>query len=102
MMPQRRMLTAFAFCALFTAGLAAGTAQAGDEEPKPCSAKDFKYAKVKAACEKGGQKEAKKLMKAAVKKMKADGKDVNCKSCHNDLKKYDLKDNANADLKGYL
>lgn len=99
---QRRLLTAFAFCAIFAAGLGAGTAQAGDDEVKPCTAKKFEFAKVEAACKKGGVKEAKKIMKVAVKKMKADGKDVNCKSCHNDLKKYDLKDNANADLKGYL
>ena len=44
----------------------------------------------------------KPLMKAALKKAKADGKDWKCKHCHNDLKKYDLTDDAVKDLKPYI
>ncbi len=68
------------------AGLGAGFAQAGDV--KPCVATTFKIAKVKAACESGGQAAAKKLMKTATDKAKAAGEDMNCKTCHSDLKTY--------------
>jgi hypothetical protein len=99
---KHRVLTAFAFTTVIAAAgiWVGGSAQADDA--KPCVGKKFDFPKVKAACEKGGQAEAKKIMKAAVKKMKADGKDVNCKSCHTELKQYKNKDNAVKDLKGYL
>ena len=41
-------------------------------------------------------------MKGAVKKAKADGKDVKCTSCHEDMKNFKLKDNAVNDLKPYI
>jgi hypothetical protein len=99
---KHRVLTAFAFTTVIAAAgiWVGGSAQADDA--KPCVNTKFKFPKVKEACDSGGQKAAKALMKKAVKKMKADGKDVNCKSCHTELKTYKNKDNANKDLKGYL
>lgn len=67
-----------------------------------CTAKKFNYPAVEKACKAGGRKEVKKLMKEAIKKAKADGKKWKCKSCHNDLKKYDLTDDAVKDLKPYI
>jgi hypothetical protein len=99
-MQHRRTLTAAAFAAIFVATAWGTSARA--EDPKPCVNTTFKFAKVKKACESGGQPAVKTLMKATVKKMKADGKDVNCKSCHTELKQYENKPNAEADLKGYL
>lgn len=101
-----RSLTAFAFttmAAVFAAGLLVGTAHADEPTaPKPCAATSFKFKPVEAACKKGGQAEAKTLMKNVVKKMKGDGKDVNCKSCHTSLDSYALTSNAEADLKPYI
>jgi hypothetical protein len=67
-----------------------------------CTAKKFNYPAVEKACKDGGRKAAKKLMKDTLKKAKADGKDWKCKSCHKDLKAYDLTDNAVKDLKPYI
>lgn len=60
------------------------SADAGDA----CARKAFKTDLVKKACEKGGQAEAKKAMKAFLKqakKQKIAGV-KNCKSCHSALK----------------
>lgn len=73
---------------LLLGGLLSPAASA--EDPAPCSAKSFKIAKVKAACEDGGQPAAKNLMKAAVKKAKEAGESMTCKSCHSELKTYAL------------
>jgi hypothetical protein len=59
-----------------------------DDAPKACVHKDFKTELVKQACEKGGQAEAKKVMKTFMqqKKMK------NCNVCHEKLMpNYELK-----------
>jgi cytochrome c553 len=54
----------------------------------PCVTKDFKTEMVKAACEKGGQKEAKEVMKAWNKEKKI----KSCNQCHEKLApKYELK-----------
>jgi chorismate synthase len=74
------------------------TAQADDA----CTTKAFKFKQVEQACKSGGRAAAKDLMKAAVKKAKASGEDINCKSCHQDLKTYELKDNAAKDLKRWI
>jgi len=76
-------------------------AHAGDGDGA-CAATKFNFPAVEKACKEGGRKAAKDLMKAAVKKAKADGKDVKCTSCHQDMKGYKLKDNAVADLKPYI
>lgn len=58
------------------------------EAPAPCVAKEFKTEMVKAACEKGGQKEAKDVMK----KWNKEKKIKSCNDCHKTLApKYDLK-----------
>ena len=41
-------------------------------------------------------------MKGAVKKAKAAGTDLQCLSCHEDVKDFHLKSNAVADLKKWL
>ena len=62
------------------------TPQAAD--PKPCVTKDFKTEMVKAACTKGGQDEAKKVMKDWNKEKKI----KSCNQCHEKLApKYELK-----------
>ena len=54
----------------------------------PCVTKDFKTELVKAACEKGGQKEAKDVMKVWNKEKKI----KSCNQCHEKLApKYELK-----------
>ncbi len=77
---------------------APAVAHAGDD----CTATKFHYPAVQSACKSGGRKAAKDLMKTSVKKMKADGKDVKCTSCHEDAKEFKLKDNAVKDLKPYI
>src|SRR5690606_30967791 len=57
-------------------------ARAGDA----CVRKDFKTAMVKDACAKGGQGEAKKVMKKFLSQAKAKSAEVkDCKSCHTTL-----------------
>ncbi len=97
-----RPLTALAFAGVFGLGLAVSSvAVAGDGED-PCTAKKFKYDKVEKACKDGGRDAAKKLMKDVVKKAKAAGEDVNCKTCHKSLKTFDLTDDAEKKLGKWL
>ncbi len=64
------------------------TASAGDVA---CKAKEFKTELVKAACEKGGQKEAKAVMKTFMKEKKI----KTCNACHSKLApSYDMKKDA--------
>jgi hypothetical protein len=79
--------------------LAPGVARAGDEA---CTTKKFNYPAVEKACKDGGRKAVKEVMKGAVKKAKAAGKDVKCTSCHEDTKDFKLKDNAVKDLKPFI
>jgi len=66
-------------------------AQAGDD----CHRTEFKTKLVKAACKKGGQAEAKKVMKAFLKDAKKQNSKLNCQSCHAKLSpSYDLKSDA--------
>lgn len=89
------------FTAVFAVALGSGrSAQAEGETP--CTAKSFKNGKVEAACRAGGRTEAKKLMKTVVKKAKAAGESMNCKSCHSSLKDFALTPNAVADLEKWL
>src|SRR5688572_19900156 len=58
------------------------------QSPTPCVTTDFKTEMVKAACAKGGQKEAKEVMKAWNKEKKI----KSCNQCHAKLApKYELK-----------
>jgi cytochrome c len=79
---------------------AAGPARAG--ESAACKNAKSEVAEVAAACKRGGQKAAKKIMSRVVKEQKAAGNKINCKSCHGDLKTFATKANAVADLKRYL
>jgi len=92
-------LCIFAFAGALT-GLVASPAQADDDA---CTAQSFKIKQVKDACRKGGRTAVKAMMKDAVKKAKANGEKVNCKSCHTELKPtFGLTDNAVDDLKRLL
>lgn len=102
MIPGRLPLR-FVLASALTLGAALGAfssspAQAGDE----CQTKKFKYPAVAAACKSGGRAAAKDLMKGAVKKAKAAGKDIKCTSCHEDAKDFVLKSNAVDDLKPWI
>lgn len=85
---MRHFVVVTVFGGLLVGGLLSSTASA--EDPKPCVAKKFKISKVEAACKDGGQAAAKKLMQKAVKKAKAEGEKMNCKTCHDNLKTYSL------------
>jgi hypothetical protein len=62
-----------------------------DDAASPCFRTDFKTELVKQACAKGGQKEAKEVMKKFIK----DNKIKSCNQCHVKLApKYELKDDA--------
>ena len=100
----RRFSLALAFGAVAAFGVYLGTATSAVAEPaapaiKPCTAKKFDFKEVEQACKKGGQKEAKTYMKSVVKKAKAAGEEVTCKSCHKSTKTFELKPNAVADFK---
>ena len=87
------------------AGLVAPSPARATQDPPavtPCEAKSFKFDKVKAACTEGGRSAAKKLMKGVVKKAKAAGEDVNCKSCHTSLKTFALTKDAHTQLDKWL
>ena len=100
---SRSLPTAALLAAIFAAfALGVGVpsvARAGDDA---CTTKKFHYPAVEKACKDGGRKAAKELMKGAVKKAKAAGKDVKCTSCHEDTKEFKLKDNAVDDLKPFI
>ncbi|MBI3551933.1 MAG: hypothetical protein HY077_05390 [Elusimicrobia bacterium] len=65
-------------------GLASVSSWAAEE---PCQQKEFKTKLVKDACTKGGQKEAKAVMK----KFMQDAKLLSCNACHTKLApKYEL------------
>lgn len=86
---------------LFVLGSAAvpSSADAGSSD---CTTKKFKFKQVKAACEQGGRKAAKKLMKGVVKKSRKAGDEKTCLDCHKSLKTFERTKNAEADLKKYL
>jgi hypothetical protein len=99
-----RAITASVLFASFAlVGTIAGTAQAQPEPaPKPCTTKKFEFSEVEKACSEGGQPAAKAMMKKAVKKAKATGEAMNCKSCHKDTKKFELKEGAADELRKWL
>ena len=97
---QPRISTMLVLGAMFVAGLSLSSASA--DGPKPCINANSEFAAVKAACAKGGQDEAKKMMKSIVDKQKAAGNEIKCNGCHENLKDYKIKANGKADLKKYL
>lgn len=103
MQHRRFHSVAFAFATLFAAGLGMGVTTANAGAGAPCVAKSFKIKKVEEACKSGGQDAVKTMMKAAVKKAKAAGNDVDCKTCHDDLKTYAVKAGSKAsDIEKWL
>ena len=75
--------------ALAIATIAPSTADA--DGPAACVHTDFKTEMVKQACTKGGQKEAKDVMKTFMKEKKV----KSCNQCHSKLApKYELKPDA--------
>lgn len=83
---------AAASAAILSLAAAPQEASAGDA----CVRKEFKTAMVKDACTKGGQAEAKKVMKKFLSTAKAKNPEVkDCKSCHTTLSPdYKLTPNA--------
>lgn len=93
--------------ALLGATFGSGFAHAGapaepTPQPVPCQAKVIHTKAVRKACDDGGQKAVKKLMKDLVKKSKAAGKPVKCKECHEDMKKFTYDDDGLAQLRTML
>ena len=95
-MSQKRSLTGFLVASL---GLAAGLAVfSAPVSAADCSA-SVKDAAVKAHCSKGGQSAVKKAMKEAVDAAnaageKADGKKLECKTCHENSTDFKLNSNG--------
>jgi type IV secretory pathway VirB10-like protein len=84
---------------------ATANASPATEGPAPddaCQTKNFHYTQVASACKSGGRKAVKAIMKGVVKKAKAAGTDLQCTSCHQDMKDFHLKSNAVGDLKNWL
>jgi len=91
-------LCIFALAGALT-GLVSTSAQADDDA---CTARTFKTKEVEAACKKDGRAGAKAVMKAAVKKAKAAGEKMTCKTCHDDIKAFTLTPDAVDKLKRLL
>jgi hypothetical protein len=117
---KRSVLVLLVPVALFAVGALIAPAMAGGEadragarldegddddgaESPPCKTKDFKHAQTKAACEKGGQREAKKAMKQFVTAAKkATGEKITCKTCHSGLSPdYGLKPDGHTTFEKY-
>jgi cytochrome c len=75
---------------------------AGSGADKPCLAETFQFDEVRAACDAGGARAAKKLMNQIVKRAKEAGNRLKCSSCHDNTKTYTLSDNAVDDLRALL
>ncbi|GAB4558140.1 MAG: hypothetical protein Tsb0020_02890 [Haliangiales bacterium] len=87
-----KKLTLFALAAGAAMVLAFTSAPNPAQAADDCARKDFKTELIKAACSKGGQKEAKKEMKKFLSQAKKQDSSLTCKSCHTKLKpSYDLK-----------
>src|SRR5687767_11910073 len=73
----------FSLIAAFVGTLAIVGATSDDASAaKPCARKKFESKLVKDACQKGGQAEAKKMMKAYLKEAKKKNADLGCATCH--------------------
>lgn len=66
-------------------GFSPGVNQAQAWWGKECARKEFKTELVADACKKGGQSEAKKVMKKFLKAAKKKDSGLTCKSCHTKL-----------------
>ena len=106
MFQKRSLTTGFLVASL---GIAAGLAVVSSPSIASADAgcDKLKVAEVKAVCAKGGVAAVKKSMKTAMDKAngagaKIDGKALECKSCHTDLKEYATNDKAAGEFKSHL
>lgn len=74
-------LSSLVAAALATLALVTVTADSADAA-KPCARKKFDTIAVKEACAKGGQDQAKKMMKDWLKTAKKKTASMNCATCH--------------------
>ncbi|HVW24711.1 MAG TPA: hypothetical protein VHC69_05045 [Polyangiaceae bacterium] len=81
---------------------AATPAAEGPTPDDPCQTKNFHYTQIESACKSGGRRAVKAIMKGVIRKAKAAGTDLQCTSCHEDMKDFHLKSNAVGDLKNWL
>lgn len=89
---QRFATTALSFAAVAAIGLGGAFmgAPAQAEEGEACTTTKFSSSKVEKACRDGGRAGAKTYMKAVLKKGKAAGEELSCKTCHSSLKTFAL------------
>lgn len=82
-----KKLALFALAAASATILALASVPQDAQAADACARKEFKTEMVKKACVKGGQQEAKKVMKKFLSQAKAKNPEIkNCKSCHTTLK----------------
>ena len=85
------------------AGALVGVSAPAQADGDACTATRFQVPEVERACKEGGRVAAKKMMNDAMKKAKAAGESVNCKTCHTDVKdSFALKPAAVAELQRIL
>jgi predicted RecA/RadA family phage recombinase len=106
-MKRRTSFAPFTFVLLAGVAVAAMLAvavpaRADGEADGACTETKFDFPAVEKACKDGGRKAVKPLMKAAIKRARADGKDYKCNTCHEDQKSYKLKDGAVDKLRPYI
>jgi hypothetical protein len=104
---KRRLFSPLSFALLAGVAVAATLAvtvpaHADGEADGACTETKFDFPAIEKACKEGGRKAVKPLMKAAIKRARADGKDYKCNSCHEDQKSYKLKDGAVDKLRPYI
>lgn len=86
-----KLISASLIAIAATIGFASFSTSAASAADAACKAKEFKTELVKAACEKGGQKEAKAVMKTFMKEKKI----KTCNACHSKLApNYEMKKDA--------
>ncbi|HPH66631.1 MAG TPA: hypothetical protein PLF40_12830 [Kofleriaceae bacterium] len=86
-----KLISASLIAIAATIGIASYSTSSASAGEAPCKATEFKTELVKAACEKGGQKEAKAVMKTFMKEKKI----KSCNACHTKLApNYEMKKDA--------
>ena len=86
---------------LVAAVMLAGSAAAVAAPVNDCT-QSREFEKVKAACKEGGRKAAKRVMKAAVRRARAQGTKLKCKGCHENLNSWALKADAVSMLRPWM
>ena len=86
-----KLISASLIAIAATIGIASYSTSSASAGEAPCKATEFKTELVKTACEKGGQKEAKAVMKTFMKEKKI----KSCNACHTKLApNYEMKKDA--------